>query len=91
MRELARNHAHQGRDSIVPIHELEPQVLKMPRLRSIRHLNPNKDISGSELTERALSTLPTDESGIAQEKNCYSITSDDDDDGTFSAEFSDFG
>ena len=35
------------------------------------------------LTERALSTLPTDDSGKAQEKSRFSTASDDDDDVTF--------
>ena len=93
MREQAKDHAHQGRDSMVPIHELEPQILKMPCLRSIRDLNPDIDISWVQLTERALYTLPADEAGTASDKSHFSVASndDDDDDDDLRAEFSDFG
>ena len=75
---------------IVPIHDLDPLVLKMAHRRSIRDLNPNMDISRSDLTERTLSTLAIDELGRAREKSRFSITNDDDDDATFDAEFNDF-
>ena len=34
-RQEALDHATQGPESLVPIHEREPRLLKMPRLRSI--------------------------------------------------------
>ena len=93
MREQAKEHAHQGPEPIVPIHELQPRLLKMPRLGSIRDLNPDMDISGTQLTERALSTPPSEEPGTVSGKSRFSIASDDDDDddgATFEGEFSDF-
>ena len=69
MREQAKDHAHQGPDSIVPNHDFEPGLLKMPRFRSIRDQNPNMEVSGTQLTERTLSTLPSEEPGATNGKN----------------------
>ena len=55
--------------TIAPIHELEPQILKAPRLRSIRDLNPDMDISEAQVTEQELSTLPADEPRTASGKS----------------------
>ena len=73
-------------DSIVPIRELEPKIFKTPRLRSICDLNLDMEVSGTQLTEQALLTLPAEEPGTASGKGQFSVMSDeDDDDATFDA------
>ena len=69
--------------------DLEPRILKMPHLRSIRELKADMDISGTQLTERALSTLASEEPVAMGARSRFSITNEDDDNATFDAEFSD--
>ena len=71
-------------------------IRKTPRLRTIREIDPRTAASGSQLTERALSTIQGSDSDVVPRKCRYSIMSDGDDDvdddvATFDAEFSDFG
>ena len=91
MRLSAEDQAHQGRNSIVAIHEMEPRIYKMPRFKTLLELDPSSRATGSELTEKAVSIWPTDDTECVAMKNRFSVMNDDDDDdATFDAEFCDF-
>ena len=63
----------------------------------MQEIDPSSIATGSQLTERALSTMQGDDPVVAPRKECgsrksrSSIMSDDDDDATFDAEVGDFG
>ena len=51
MRKQAEDVAVRVRDNMVPIHEMEMCIYKIPRLRTIRENDPSRTASGSQLTE----------------------------------------
>ena len=70
MRCSAEDHARQGKNSIVQTHEMAPRIYKMPHFRTF--LETSSRAIGSELAERALSTVPTDDTEGGSEESLLS-------------------
>ena len=71
MRRSAENHALQGGYSIFRFREMKPLVYQMPRLKILVECDPSSSATGPELIERALSTLPTDDTESVAMKNRF--------------------